>query len=155
MEARSHIGDWEVDTVIGQQGGSVLVTVTERKTRFTLVALSKNKTAREVKNSLVTVLLPIVTKVKTLTFDNGKEFDFHTQISEQLQAKSYFAHPYHSWERGLNENTNGLLRQYAPKGSNFDKLTQRDIDYMMNQLGPVLCRAKRCRSKSSQKMFGI
>ena len=150
---RSRTGDWEVDTVIGQQGGAVVVTVTERKTRLTLLAWSKNKTAREVKNSLVTVLLPMVTKVKILTFDNGKEFAFHTQISEQLQAKSYFAHPYHSWERGLNENTNGLLRQYAPKSSNFDKLTQRDIDYMMNQLNN---RPRKCLGYKmpNEVMFG-
>jgi len=62
-----------------------------------------------------------------MTFDNGKEFARHAHLAEQLEAKAYFAHPYHSWEHGLNENTNGLIRQYFPKGSNFDQLTTKEV----------------------------
>ena len=69
----------------------------------------------------------LVTMVETMTSDNGKEFARHAHLVEQLEAKAYFAHPYHSWKRGLNENTNGLIRQYFPKGSDFNKLTTKDV----------------------------
>ena len=115
VDRRNRIGDWEIDTVIGRQGGAVLVTAAERKTRLSVVALSTDKTAKSVKDALVEALTPFVTDIKTLTYDNGKEFALHETIAEELQAKGYFAHPYHSWERGLNENMNGLIRQYAPK----------------------------------------
>lgn len=134
VELRKRIGDWEIDTVIGRQGGSVLVTAVERKSRFSVIALSEDKSADGVKRALVEALLPLTALVKTLTYDNGKEFAMHEQIAEQLNAKGYFAHPYHSWERGSNENMNGLIRQYAPKGSSFDELTDKDVKAMMSKL---------------------
>ncbi|MBK83361.1 MAG: IS30 family transposase [Gammaproteobacteria bacterium] len=135
VDEKSRKGDWEIDTVIGQQGGQVLVTAAERKTRFSLIAIAKDKSAESVSEALIRVMqaqnnLP----VKTMTYDNGKEFAAHERISEALNAKAFFARPYHSWERGLNENMNGLIRQYAPKGSNFDKLTDEDAIYIMDQL---------------------
>ncbi len=70
----------------------------------------------------------------TLTCDNGKEFAFHEEFSAALQAECFFAHPYQAWERGLNENTNGLIRQYLPKGTDFDMLSQQDINLIMDNL---------------------
>lgn len=134
VEKRERIGDWEVDTVIGQQGGSVLVTLAERKTRLSIIALAADKSAITVKEAIVRALKPLSQHVKTLTYDNGKEFALHADISKQLEAKGYFAHPYHSWERGLNENTNGLIRQYAPKGADFNLLTDEDIQHIMERL---------------------
>ena len=116
VEARSHIGDWEADTVIGKLGGAVLVTLVERRSRLSLIALAPNKTAEAVKAAILKVLQPLSAQVHTLTYDNGKEFAYHMEIAKVLKADGYFAHPYHSWERGLNENTNGLIRQYL---SNF------------------------------------
>ena len=77
---------------------------------------------------------PHSNKVHTLTYDNGKEFAFHQQIADALDAKGFFANPYHSWERGLNENTNGLIRQYLPKGQSFDELSDKDVETIMNKL---------------------
>lgn len=111
VDERKRVGDWELDTVIGRIGGSVLVTAVERKTRFSAIALAPNKTAEAVKNALLEALTPLAAWVKTLTYDNGKEFALHEAIAKAFNAEGYFAHPYHSWERGLNENTNGLIRQ--------------------------------------------
>jgi IS30 family transposase len=127
VEERSRIGDWEMDTIIGRPGGKVLVTMVERKSRYTLIGLAENKEALEVTGRLLEALAGHRDKVETMTFDNGKEFAMHGLLAELLDAKAYFAHPYHSWERGLNENTNGLIRQYFAKGSSFDGLTNEDV----------------------------
>lgn len=134
VNERSRVGDWEVDTVIGKPGGTVLVTVAERKTRYSVIALSPDKSAQAVKEALIVSLRPHANHVHTLTYDNGKEFAYHEAISTELEAKGFFAHPYHSWERGLNENTNGLIRQYLPKGMDFHSVTQIDIERIMNKL---------------------
>lgn len=124
---RSRIGDWEMDTMIGRPGGKVLVTMVERKSRYTLIGLAESKEAVEVTARLFESLRGHRDKVETMTFDNGKEFAMHELLAELLGADAYFAHPYHSWERGLNENTNGLIRQYFAKGSSFDALTDDDV----------------------------
>ena len=123
-----------MDTVIGRPGGKVLVTMVERKSRYTLIGLAENKQAQEVTLSLLEALAGQREKVETMTFDNGKEFAMHELLADLLDAKAYFAHPYRSWERGLNENTNGLIRQYFPKGSSFDELTMEDVKRVENLL---------------------
>ena len=115
VDERQRVGDWEMDLIIGRLGGSVLMTGVERKTRFTTIALASNKTAEVVKDAILGAYAPLAIPVETLTYDNGKEFALHEVVAQRLQAKGYFAHPYHSWERGLNENTNGLIRQYSSK----------------------------------------
>jgi len=154
VELRYRIGDWEIDTVIGRQGGSVLVTAAERKSRLSVIALAPDKSAEAVKCALLDALSPLAACVKTLTYDNGKEFALHEEIAEQLNAKGYFAHPYHSWERGLNENMNGLIRQYLPKGSSFDNLTDEDVKVIMDKLNN---RPRKCLNYKTpnQVMFGI
>lgn len=102
--------------MIGKQGHSVLVTLDKRKTRFTVAIKAANKTARAVTDAICDYLKPYQERVLTLTYDNGKEFLYHEEIAPKLTAEGFFAHPYHYWERGLNENTNGLIRQYIPKG---------------------------------------
>ncbi len=134
VEERSRIGDWEADTVIGKQGGAVLVTLAERKSRFSVVVKAKNKTAKAVTKAITDALQPISSRVHTLTYDNGKEFAYHQQVSEILNAKGFFAHPYHSWERGLNENTNGLIRQYSPKGREIGRLSDEGVKAIMDKL---------------------
>ena len=154
VDRRERIGDWEIDTVIGRQGGSVLVTAVERKTRYSVIALSKDKSAQNVKCALVEALEPFSDALKTMTYDNGKEFALHEDIAKQLGANGYFAHPYHSWERGCNENTNGLLRQYVPKGSSFDGLTDEDVRVMMDKLND---RPRKCLKfkTPNQALLGI
>jgi len=154
VDERSRIGDWEVDTVIGRPGGVVLVTLAERKSRLSLIALAANKTAQAVRAALLRLLRPIVDQVHTLTYDNGKEFAYHESISEALNAPGFFAHPYHSWERGLNENTNGLIRQYLPKKMDFQPLVQADIQGIMKKLNN---RPRKCLGfkTPNQVFFGI
>jgi IS30 family transposase len=154
VDERSRVGDWEMDLIIGNPGGSVLMTAVERKTRFTLIALAPNKTAEAVKNAILETLSPLAADVKTLTYDNGKEFALHEAISQALNAQGYFVHPYHSWERGLNENTNSLIRQYAPKDSSFDSMTREDVERIMTKLNN---RPRKCLGfcTPSQVWFGI
>ena len=134
VDKRSRVGDWEIDTVIGKGHSGALVTVVERVTNFTVSAQVDSKSAAEVTEATITLLEPFKDVVLTITADNGKEFSYHEQISEALDADIYFAHPYSSWERGLNENTNGLLRQYFPKGTDLKMVTQQEVDVAVTRL---------------------
>ena len=127
VDEKSRVGDWEIDTVIGKGHSGALVTIVERVTKFTVSQQVEGKTAFAVTKATIDLLKPIQEAVLTITADNGKEFAYHEEISEALDADVYFAHPYSSWERGLNENTNGLLRQYFPKKTDFKKVTQCEV----------------------------
>jgi IS30 family transposase len=131
---RKRLGDWEVDTLVGKQHKPALVTLTERKSRFTLLGKVPQRTAQAVQAQIHRLLLPMVDKVHTLTSDHGKEFANHQQIAELLQLDFYFAHPYAAWERGTNENTNGLLRQYFPKKHDFHSLSNQQLEQAMLRL---------------------
>jgi len=131
---KSRLGDWEIDTVIGKNHQGVLVTLVERVSKLTLIKKVASKHAEVVTEATIQLLMPYRDKTLTVTADNGKEFAGHEQIKVALNADVYFAHPYSSWERGLNENTNGLIRQYFPKGSSFGNITDKDIDEVMEKL---------------------
>ena len=128
VNRRSRLGDWEADTMIGKGSQHALLTLTERKSRFTLLGKVPQRTAQAVCRRTVRLLSPIADMVCTLTSDHGKEFAWHQQIAEMLQLDFYFAHPYAAWERGLNENTNGLLRQYFPKKHDFQQVSNKEIE---------------------------
>jgi IS30 family transposase len=128
VDNKIRVGDWEIDTVIGKGHKGALVTLVERKTLYTLAAQVDSKHAEPVTKAAINLLTPFLGRVHTITADNGKEFAWHEEIAKQLKTKVYFAHPYHSWERGLNENTNGLLRQYFPKGTNLKYVRQKEVD---------------------------
>jgi IS30 family transposase len=148
---RSRVGDWEADTVIGKQGHSVLVTLVERKTRFTVAIKAINKTARAVTDAICDHLRPYQERVLTLTYDNGREFAYHEEIARELTAEGFFAHPYHSWERGLNENTNGLIRQYIPKGKDIDDLSDEDVAKIIEKINS---RPRKCLGfKTPNQLF--
>lgn len=134
VNQRERYGDWEVDTMIGRQGGSVLVTLVERKSKLCRIGLAVNKTAEAVKETMLKLLGSLSRVVHTLTYDNGPEFAKHGEIDERLKSQAYFARPYCSGDRGLNENTNGLIRQYLPKRSSFDKVTQDTLNFIMHRL---------------------
>ncbi|KXS32040.1 MAG: integrase [Candidatus Gallionella acididurans] len=134
VETRSRIGDWEADTVIGKNHRQAIVSIVERKTGFTLIRKVERKTAQAVSQAMIVLLKPHRKKVHTITSDNGKEFAGHEEIANKLKADFYFAHPYSSWERGTNENTNGLIRQYFPKNRDFTTITQQEIDTAMERL---------------------
>jgi IS30 family transposase len=128
VDARSRIGDWEGDTIVGKGHQGVLVTLVERKSRYALARQLHSRHSAGVTEAVIALLRPHKDLCKTITFDNGKEFAQHEFIADSLGADVYFAHPYHSWERGLNENTNGLLRQYFPKSTNLRKVSQHAVD---------------------------
>lgn len=134
IEYRNRFGDYEMDTVIGTPSGEVLVTMVERRSRFLHVLKAANKSAIAVSAAIITALRPHYKQVHTLTYDNGKEFTQHRLIDRILGSTSYFAHPYHSWERGLNENTNGLIRQYLPKQTDFGKITDEQVREIQDKL---------------------
>ncbi len=125
VEAKSRIGDWEGDLIIGKNHKGALVTLADRKSKKVKIAKVESKNAEVVGKAISKLLKG--EKVLTITFDNGKEFAHHEILSNKLGAAIYFAHPYSSWERGLNENTNGLIRQYFPKGSSFLDITNKDV----------------------------
>jgi len=154
VDMRSRVGDWELDTIIGKGHKQAIVSLTERKSRLTLIAKVKHKSAERVSQSIQRLLVPLASKVFTLTSDNGKEFARHQEISTALQADFYFAHPYSSWERGLNENTNGLIRQYFPKKHDFTTITEKAISMVMNKLNN---RPRKCLGfkTPNQVFFGI
>lgn len=133
VEEKSRIGDWEGDTIIGAQHQGAIVSYVDRHSKFTVLKLVERKTADLVTEATLEKLSCI--PVHTVTYDNGKEFSDHVSISQALGASCYFAKPYHSWERGLNEHTNGLVRQYLPKGTNLRKVSDdivQAIAYRLN-----------------------
>ena len=134
VNTRERIGDWEGDTVIGRRHKGVIVSLVERKSLLTVLGVSKKKTARDVCHEILDGLGPLRDYVYTLTLDNGKEFTDHKKIGKKLGADVYFAHPYASWERGTNENTNGLIRQYFPKSMDFTSIDKNDIRWVMDRL---------------------
>lgn len=134
VNQRKRYGDWEVDTMIGRQGGAVLVTLVERKSKLCRIGLAVNKTAEAVKETMLKLLVTLSSVVHTLTYDNGPEFAEHRKIDKELESQAYFARPYCSGDRGLNENTNGLIRQYLPKRSSFDHVTQDRLNFIMRRL---------------------
>lgn len=127
VDTRERLGDWEADTIIGKRHKQAIVSLTERKSRFALIYKVDRKTSDQVSKAICNLLLPIKKNILTVTFDNGKEFAGHEVISKKLEADLYFAHPYSSFERGLNENTNGLIRQYFPKERDFTTITDEEI----------------------------
>lgn len=134
VDEKVRIGDWEADTVIGKGHKGVLVTLSERVSKLNLIAHVASKHAHVVTEAIITMLEPYREELHTITFDNGKEFAYHEQIAETLSVDTYFAHPYHSWERGLNENHNGLIRQYLPKGQPLDKVTTKQVIEIQTRL---------------------
>ena len=128
VDQKSRIGDIEGDTIIGKNHQGAIVALVDRKSRYTFAAQVNFKKSDLVAQAVIDLLRPHKARCHTLTFDNGKEFADHAFISKCLNAKVYFAHPYCSWERGLNENTNGLLRQYFPKKTNLRDITHEQVD---------------------------
>jgi len=127
VDTKTRVGDWELDSIIGAKHQGAITSMVERVTKLTRLVLLKGPTAEATCAGIIARLEPLKEQVLTLTSDNGKEFAAHHKISQALDSEFYFCTPYHSWERGLNENTNGLVRQYFPKGMDFSTLTEADV----------------------------
>ncbi len=149
VEERKRLGDWEADTVIGKKSPYALVTLVERKSRFTLLKKINHRTAAAAKEAMIQMLKPYPLKTLTITCDNGKEFADHEEIATELNTNVYFAHPYASWERATNENTNGLSRQYFPKGSDFSKITDDQVQFAEDRLNS---RPRKCLDIKTPEM---
>ena len=135
IELRITVGHWEGELVVGANATGYLVTLVERVTRFALVGWSRTKEADEVAGVVIRLLAAIGIACTGITFDNGKEFARHDKIAAALKADVFFARPYHSWERGTNENTNGLIRRLYPKSESFAAIGEaelRRIDAFLN-----------------------
>ena len=127
VEEKTRLGDWELDTIIGTRQSGAIVSMVERSSKLIKLAKITHKTAEETEAALIGSLIPIREFIHTLTADNGKEFASHQKVALALDADFYFATPYHSWERGLNEHSNGLVRQYFPKNKRFDEISSEEL----------------------------
>jgi len=134
VDQKIRIGDFEADTIIGKGRQGAIVTIVDRKSMYLKLSLPVNKRSHVVANEMIRLLAPFKKRVHTITTDNGLEFAQHQTISKKLKCDYFFCHPYSSWERGLNENINGLIRQYVPKGSSFEHLTKKEIKHIENRL---------------------
>jgi IS30 family transposase len=134
VETRDEIGDWEGDTVVGAHHLGAVVTLVERKTGYAVIAKVADRTAKSVTDACIKALSACKMPVKSITFDNGKEFSHHQEISQAIDTKIYFSKPHSPWQRGCNENFNGLLRQYLPKKMPFATVTQEQLNEIMNEI---------------------
>lgn len=134
VDERSRIGDWEADTIIGRERKGGILSLVERRSRYCLLQKVETKSAQTVAEAVCSSLLPVKDKVFTITSDNGIEFMRHQSIAKSLDADFFFAEPYSSWQRGTNENTNGLVRQYFPKKTDFNLLSDSDISLVTDRL---------------------
>ncbi|ELX8338862.1 IS30 family transposase [Pseudomonas aeruginosa] len=134
IEQRRQVGHWEGDTVIGAAHKQAIVTLVERKSGFAVLAKVSNKTTDLVRRAIEIKLKPLCSRVKTLTVDNGKEFADHQAVDQALGIQTFFADPYCSWQRGSNENFNGLLRQYIPKKRRMETVSEEELTMIENRL---------------------
>ncbi len=134
VEQKQRVGDVEMDLVIGRGHSGVLLTINDRATGMLKMAILDGREAALVQAKAVELLTDCKPLLHTVTTDNGKEFAYHQKVSEELEVDCYFAKPYHSWQRGANENLNGLVRQYFPKWTSFQRVTQRKVDEVVQIL---------------------
>jgi IS30 family transposase len=136
VDTKQRFGDWEIDTILGENNKGAIVTLVERKTAFMMMAkLKHGKNAQNLTEQITQMLLAYIDHVHTITGDNGTEFADHQKIAKNLKTNFFFTHPYASWEKGLIENTNKLIRQYIPKKTNFNTINQqqiKEIQYKIN-----------------------
>ncbi|MCH7534671.1 MAG: IS30 family transposase [Bacteroidetes bacterium] len=157
VNQRERIGDWEGDTIIGKNHKGAIVTLDERRSKLRLAAPLATKKAGPLTVALTKLLEPVKGFVCTITFDNGKEFAFHEKIAEKLSCNIYFAKPYHSWERGQNENANGLLRQYFPKAMELVDVKMKQVIKAIDKLNsrPRKCLQFRTPYEAFQDDTGV
>ena len=149
---RTEIGHYESDTIVGKDHKGAIMTYVCRKTRFLLAELMSNRTAKTFNEATIENFKYIPKNyIKTFTSDNGKEFSKFKELEKELGVKAYFANPYHSWERGTNENTNGLLRRFLPKGTDFLRLTKAEVNIAVQKINN---RPRKCLNwKTPQEEF--
>lgn len=145
---RLRLGDWEVDSVVGRMNQSSIVTIVERLSRYTAIIKVSSKEAEVVSQAIINRMKITAAPLHSMTGDNGTEFSEHQKIAEQLGIDFYFTHPYSSWEKGTNENTNGLIRQYFPKGTDFANITESALNEVETALNN---RPRKCLNYKTPK----
>ena len=134
VETRRFLGHWEIDTVVGRGSKDCIATLVERKSGYTLIGKLPDRTTKSLNQRCIKLIDRESARFMTITADNGTKFHQYPVIEAATNTRFYFANPYHSWERGTNENTNGLIRQYIPKGSCMKDLTQAQCDRIAKKL---------------------
>jgi IS30 family transposase len=134
VNEKTRLGDFEIDTIIGKGQQGAIVTIVDRKSMYLKISIPCSKNSKIVANEIKRLMHPFKKRVHTITTDNGLEFAQHKVVSKALKCDYYFCDPYSSWQRGLNENINGLIRQYIPKGSSFEHITKKRITEIENKL---------------------
>lgn len=134
VDEKRRLGDFEIDTIIGKGQQGAIITIVDRKSMYLKISIPCSKSSKIVANEIKRLLYPFKKKVHTITTDNGLEFAKHKTIAKALKCDYYFCDPYSSWQRGLNENINGLIRQYIPKGSSFENISKKRITEIENKL---------------------
>jgi len=134
VDEKTRIGDFEIDTIIGKGKQGAITTIVDRASAFVKISIPTTKRSEDIESEATRLLLPHKEITHTVTSDNGLEFANHKGIAKALDCSYYFCHPYSSWERGLNEYTNGLIRQYFPKGSSFENITPERIQEVEDKL---------------------
>jgi transposase, IS30 family len=134
IETRTRLGDWEGDTIVGKNHKSAVATLVDRTSKETKIIKLPTKTAKKTAQQISKKMSTSKTPILSITFDNGKEFAEHKKIAKKLKTKIYFADPYSAYQRGTNENTNGLIRQYLPKGTDLNLITHYDLKKIENSL---------------------
>jgi transposase, IS30 family len=156
VDEKSRVGDWELDSIVGAGHRGGITTMVERKTRMVKMVLQERLKAESTKQGIIASLNPLKNWVLTLTSDNGTEFFHHQEMAKTLEADFYFARPHSPWQRGCNENTNGLIRRYFPKGTEFDRVTAEDIQRVEDLLNhrPRKCLGYRTPFEVFQDLTG-
>ena len=155
VDDRSRIGDWEIDSIVGKHHKGVIVSMVERKTRYTKLVKLERSQASRVAIALVRKLTKFARMhlVHSITSDNGKEFAYHEHVCHALDTAFYFAKPYSAWQRGTNENTNGLVRYYLPKGTDFSTVTHQQIQHIEDKLNN---RPRKCLGyRTPKELMGV
>ena len=134
VDKKERIGDMEIDTVVGAKHKGAIVTIVDRVGKILFAKQFNFNTAENVKNATIELLKPFKDRIHTITSDNGSEFTYHEDIARELECDFYFADPYSSWQRGLNENTNGLLRQYFPKGISLRNISDKELQIAVSKI---------------------
>ena len=151
VETRKTKGHWEIDTVMGKGSKHCIVTLVERKTGYTLIGQLNDRTTKSINKRTIKLMSKMPGQFKTITADNGTEFHQYKVVEEAMNCPYYFANPHHSWERGTNENTNGLIRQYLIKGTSMEGLTQQRCNAIAAKLNTRP--RKRLGYKTPQECF--
>ncbi len=151
VESRKYKGHWEIDTVMGRGSTDCIVTINERKTGFVMIGKLKDRSTQSLNKKTKRLISRDPLCFKTITADNGTEFHQYKKIESGTDVRFYFANPFHSWERGSNENLNGLIRQYLPKGTSMATLTQQQCDLIADRLNSRP--RKRFNYKTPEEMY--